>query len=83
VAPRSIREFSRQRTENGSEVAQKALLFGDDIPAIATIGFGEFERRPEMGLDVAVAELGTPAPQPPYVVKAAAQKSKSMPRDSA
>jgi hypothetical protein len=26
-------------TEQGSEVAQKALLFGDDIPAIATIGF--------------------------------------------
>jgi hypothetical protein len=26
-------------TENGSEVAQKALLFGDNIPAIATIGF--------------------------------------------
>jgi hypothetical protein len=25
-------------------------FFGDDIPAIATIGFGEFERRPEMGL---------------------------------
>jgi hypothetical protein len=48
-------------TEDGSKVAQKALLFGDDIPAIATIGFGEFERRPEMGFDVAVAELSAPA----------------------
>jgi hypothetical protein len=64
VAHRSIREF--HRTENkerqrGSAEAQKALLYGDDILAIATIGFGEFERRPEMGFDVAVAGLVAPA----------------------
>jgi hypothetical protein len=32
-------------------VAQKALLFGDDILAIATIGFGKFDPGPEMKFD--------------------------------
>jgi hypothetical protein len=47
----------------------------------STIGFGEFERRPEIRFDVAVAELGAPAPVGGEGGGAAAQKS--TPRDSA
>jgi hypothetical protein len=58
----------RRLTENGSERglgarrgSAEGAAFRRRHPSHSTIGFGEFERRPEMGLDVAVAELGAPA----------------------
>jgi hypothetical protein len=59
--------FHDIKNNNELDFAQKALLCGFfrrqhhvHIPAIVTIGFDEFKRRPEMKFNGAVAELGTP-----------------------